>query len=191
MHKPILTLLLSILSLLSLQSQSLYTPRDIKQAYQKGTRSIDGRPGPRYWQNGARYDITVTALPPDRTIRGTETIVYTNNSPDTLQVLDFRLIVNIHKPGIARAMHVDSAYLTPGVFIDTYAENGQTRAWHNGETDGTWKMFRLGNPLLPHDSVHLDISWHYLVSLESNREGLIDSTTWYLAYFYPRIAVYD
>lgn len=191
MHRPILTSLLTLLSLLSLKSQSLYTPRDIKQAYKNGTRSTDGRPGPHYWQNSGRYDITVTALPPDRTIQGTETIVYTNNSPDTLKVLDFRLICNIHKPGIARAMHVDSTYLTPGVIIDTYAENGQTRTWHNGATDGTWKMFRLGTPLKPHDSVRLDISWHYLISLQSNREGMIDSTTYYLAYFYPRVAVYD
>jgi hypothetical protein len=29
----------------------LYVPRDIQQAYAKGTRSPDGRPGPNYWQN--------------------------------------------------------------------------------------------------------------------------------------------
>jgi hypothetical protein len=191
MHRPILTLLLILSSLLSLQSQSLYTPRDIKQAYKNGTRSIDGRPGPRYWQNYGRYDITVTALPPDRTIQGTETIVYTNNSPDTLPVLDFRLIGNIHKAGAARYGSEDSTYLTPGVTIDTWSENGQAKTWHNGAADGTWKMVRLLTPLKPHDSVRLDISWHYLVSLKSNREGIIDSTTYYLAYFYPRVAVYD
>jgi hypothetical protein len=191
MHRPILSFLLTILSFFSLKSQSLYTPRDIKQAYKNGTRAIDGRPGPHYWQNSGRYDITVTALPPDRTIQGIETIVYTNNSPDTLQVLDIRLICNIHKPGIGRYGNVDSTYLTPGVIIDTYAENGQPRTWHNGATDGTWKMVRLTQPLMPHDSVRLDIGWHYLISLQSNREGMIDPTTFYLAYFYPRVAVYD
>jgi hypothetical protein len=193
MHRRILTPLLALVSFLSLQSQgqSLYTPRDIKQAYKKGTRSTDGRPGPHYWQNSGRYDITLTALPPDRTIRGVETIVYTNNSPDTLKILDFRLIVNIHKSGIARAMHADSNYLTPGISIDSYAENGQNKPWQNNPTDGTWKLIKLLTPLAPHDSVHLDIRWHYLISLESNREGMIDSTTYYLAYFYPRVAVYD
>lgn len=191
MHRRILTPLLAIVSFLSLQSQSLYTPRDIKLAYKKGTRSIDGRPGPHYWQNSGRYDITVTALPPDRTIRGTETIVYTNNSPDTLKILDFRLIVNIHKPGIARYSQEDSTYLTPGIFIDTYAENGQAKPWQNNATDGTWELVHLNAPLAPHDSVRLDIGWHYLISLKSNREGMIDPTTFYLAYFYPRVAVYD
>lgn len=149
MRRPVLSLLLISVSFLSLHSQSLYTPRDIKLAYKKGTRSIDGRPGPHYWQNFGRYDITVTAFPPDRTIRGTETIVYTNNSPDTLKVLDFRLIVNIHKPGIARFGHEDSTYLTPGISIDNYAENGQTTAWQNNATDGTWKFIRLLTPLAP------------------------------------------
>ena len=49
---------------------SLYRPRAVEQAYRKGTRSPDGRPGPRYWQNHARYRIRLTALPPDRTVRG-------------------------------------------------------------------------------------------------------------------------
>src|SRR5436190_3814641 len=29
------------------------------------------------------------------------------------------------------------------------------------------------------------------MSLQSCREGMIDSTTYFLAYFYPRVAVYD
>ena len=63
---------------------TLYMPRNVKAAVAKATRTLDGRPGAKYWQNHARYTITVTALPPDRTIRGTEQIVYVNDSPDTL-----------------------------------------------------------------------------------------------------------
>jgi hypothetical protein len=44
---------------------------------------------------------------------------------------------------------------------------------------------------MPHDSLKLDIDWHFQISLESGREGMIDSTSYYLAYFYPRVAVYD
>ena len=44
-------------------AQSLYMPRAVTQAYKRGTRSPDGRPGSKYWQNRARYSITVTALP--------------------------------------------------------------------------------------------------------------------------------
>ena len=45
--------------------------------------------------------------------------------------------------------------------------------------------------LKPHDSVQLSFDWHYEISLESGREGMIDSTTYYLAYFYPRVSVFD
>lgn len=48
----------------SLYSQTLYTPRNIQEAYKKGTRSPDGRPGPNYWQNKGRYTINITAAPP-------------------------------------------------------------------------------------------------------------------------------
>jgi len=69
-------------------------PRDVQRAFKNGTRSLDGRPGKNYWQNHARYNITVTAMPPDRNIKGEEQIVYTNNSPDTLKYLIFKLILN-------------------------------------------------------------------------------------------------
>ncbi len=191
MVRAFLFLLLAFSCLKTVNAQSLYTPRDIKAAYKKGTRSPDGRPGPNYWQNKGRYEITINAAPPDRTIRGTEKITYINNSPDTLKVIDFRLIVNIHKPGVTRLGNADSAYLNPGVHIDSYAENGQARPWRGQDHDATWRFLRLAAPLAPHDSIRLDLSWHYLASLESNREGMIDSTTYYLAYAYPRVAVYD
>jgi len=191
MVRILLVLLFAISLCNTLNSQPLYTPRDIKEAYRKGTRSPDGRPGSHYWQNKGRYDITITAAPPDRTIRGSETITYFNNSPDTLKTLVFRLTVNIHKPGAVRLGPADSAYLTEGINIDAYAENGQPKTWHNNRRDGSWKQVRLGTPLAPHDSIRLDLGWHYPISRRSNREGMIDSTTYFLAYFYPRIAVYD
>src|SRR5579872_4458018 len=191
MHRPFLVFLLVVSSLPPLNSQPLYMPRDIRQAYKQATRSLNGKPGPNYWQNFGRYTITVTARPPDRTIHGAETIIYTNNSPDTLKVLVIRLMGNIHKPGAIRLSMEDSTYLNSGVSVDSYAENGRNQAWHNAPSDRTWKFVRLNTPLAPHDSVRLDFDWHYLISLKSNREGMIDSTTFYLAYFYPRVAVYD
>src|SRR5260221_13554646 len=84
------------------KAQPLYTPQNIKKADKKGTRSPHGRPGKNYWQNRGRYTITISAAPPDRTIRGTEKITYINNSPDTLKVIVIRLTANIHKAGAIR-----------------------------------------------------------------------------------------
>ena len=172
-------------------AQQLYMPRTVRQAYANGTRSPDGRPGPRYWQNRARYDITVTAAPPDRTVRGTEQIVYVNNSPDTLSNLVIKLFLNIHRPGAPRNGGASDAYLTPGIQIDRFAVNGAAVPLQNDPRFFTWRPVRLPAPLLPHDSVRLAFDWHYEISREAGREGMLTETTWYLAYFYPRVAVYD
>src|ERR1700743_1138644 len=134
------TVLAVIAMHLTYGQSTLYTPRDVQQAYKKGTRSPDGRPGPNYWQNRGRYEITINAAPPDRNIRGAEKITYFNNSPDTLKVIVFRLTVNIHKPGVTRLDNEDSTYLNPGIHIDSYAENGTARPWRGQEEDGTWRF---------------------------------------------------
>jgi hypothetical protein len=171
------------------QAQALYQPRDIKRAFAKGTRAADGRPGPNYWQNRARYDITVQAAPPAHDIKGRETITYFNNSPDSLKVLVLRIIQNIHKPGAAREGDASPDYLTTGVVIDSFAVGGQFKQLPTAL--GTAPAVRLPRPLAPHDSVRLQVAWHFPISKESGREGMIDPTTYFLAYFYPRVAVYD
>ena len=168
----------------------LYMPRAIARAFARGTRSPDGRPGAGYWQNHGRYSITLSAAPPDRTIRGSEQISYANNSPDTLRNLVVKLLLNIHKPGAPRAGGAGDDYLNSGVHVDAFAINGQAQAFPE-QGVFTWQRVRLPAPLLPHDSVRLAFDWHYELSMQSGREGMIDSTTFYLAYFYPRVAVYD
>jgi len=168
---------------------TLYQPRDIKRAFDKGTRAADGRPGPKYWQNRARYDITVQAAPPSRDIRGRETITYFNNSPDTLKQLVLRVILNVHKPEASREGNVSPDYLTSGVVIDSFQVAGQLRQLTPDL--GTAPGVRLPKALAPHDSVKLAVTWHFPLSVQSGREGMIDKTTYFLAYFYPRVAVYD
>ncbi|PWT99155.1 MAG: aminopeptidase [Bacteroidetes bacterium] len=191
MHRISSVLSLFILISVSTIGQGLYTPRDVQAAYKKGTRSPDGKPGKNYWQNYARYNINFTALPPDRNVKGSEQIAYVNNSPDTLKVLVIRLIVNIHKPGALRYTNASPDYLTEGVKIDAFAVNGQTKTFRDNPNTNTFKVVRLEKPLMPHDSIHLSFDWHYQISLESGREGMIDSTTYFMAYAYPRVSVYD
>src|ERR1700712_4074394 len=102
MHKPVILFAFCCAALVQAQAQPLYIPRDIQKAYKNETRSPDGRPGKNYWQNHGRYTISITALPPDRTVKGVEQITYFNNSPDTLKRLNMKLILNIHRPGAAR-----------------------------------------------------------------------------------------
>lgn len=188
MIKPIILSALSCIAFIQVKAQTLYMPRDIQKAFKNETRSADGRPGKKYWQNYGRYNISITAVPQNRTVKGTEQITYVNNSPDTLKRLNMKLILNIHKPGAARFGDAGADYLTPGVQFDSFLINGEAKKMVSNSTN---QLVGLSKPLMPHDSVKLDIGWHFEISKESGREGMIDSTTCYLAYFYPRVSVYD
>jgi len=179
------------LFMMQANAQKLYMPRDIQKAFSKGTRDMSGRPGKNYWQNTGNYNIAITVAPPNRAVKGTEQITYYNNSPDTLKRLNMKLILNIHRPGVARAGAASDDYLTEGIQIDKFEVGGAMAKWNNAAASGTNQMVGLPKPLMPHDSVKLNINWHFNLSKESGREGVIDSTTFYLAYFYPRISVYD
>ncbi|MFT3911153.1 MAG: M1 family metallopeptidase [Ferruginibacter sp.] len=190
--KYILTLsLLTVVSIHAHAQAPLYMPRDVKEAYAKGTRSMDGRPGKNYWQNHGRYNITLTAMPPNRNIKGSETITYFNNSPDTIRSPSIKLFLNIHKPGAVRDQPAQPDYLTSGVHVDECKVNGKKVAWRDNPYSNTNQTLRLPQKLAPRDSVQISFDWHYEISLQSGREGMIDSTTYFIAYFYPRVAVYD
>ena len=54
--------------------QPLMMPQNIKKAFTNETRSADGKPGKKYWQNHGKYNINVSVAPPSKTVTGTETI---------------------------------------------------------------------------------------------------------------------
>ena len=143
-----------------LVAQPLYRPRAIQRAYDKQTRSPDGRPGPAYWQNHGRYTIDMTVTPAERAVRGSERITYVNESPDTLRSLNFKLLLNVHKPGAPRQGPASADYLTSGVHVDTVTVNGAAVRWGDDARAFTNKRLSLPAPLLPHDSVQLSIAWH-------------------------------
>ncbi|MBS1792276.1 MAG: M1 family metallopeptidase [Acidobacteria bacterium] len=189
MKKLTAIVLLTALAGLSTAAQQLYMPRNVQKAYRNETRAADGRPGKNYWQNTARYKISLSVAPPNRRVTGTEEIVYVNNSPDTLKNLVFRLTLNSHVAEAPRENEVSADYLTSGMQIDEYRENDKPKEWKQGKS--TWQAVALDTPLAPKASVRLSFKWHYDVSVESGREGAIDPTTFFIAYFYPRVAVYD
>jgi hypothetical protein len=154
---------------------------------------VDGRPGKNYWQNHGRYNIVITASPPDRIIEGSEDITYFNNSPDTLHELAIKLILNSHKPNAPRASAVPMSYLTSGIHIDECKINNQSIDVSNDSLIFTNLYLKLDKPLSTNDSVQLHFKWHYELSLIPSREGLNgkSATDYFLAYFYPRVAVYD
>ena len=175
----------------SAAAQSLYMPRAITQTYRNGTRAMNGMPGAKYWQNHGRYTISISTMPPDRRVAGTEQIVYVNESPDTLRSLVIKLFPNSHKPGAPRDGGVSEDALTSGVHVRAFAVNGKAEAWDESGRFFSWQPVKLPAALAPHDSVQLAFTWYYDLPKRPSRQGVIDSTTFYIAYFYPRVAVYS
>src|SRR6056297_646021 len=90
------------------QDKGLFIPKEIRQAYDKGTRSTTGAPGSHYFQNHSDYDIEAKFDPETGIIRGFENITYTNNSPDTLQQIAIRLYMNLFRKGMKRDFRVSA-----------------------------------------------------------------------------------
>ena len=61
------------------------------------TRSASGKPGHKYWQNSADYNINVELDTLSDIVMGKEIIRYTNNSPDELDFLWLHMDQNIFK----------------------------------------------------------------------------------------------
>jgi Peptidase family M1 domain len=62
-------------------------------------RLANGAPGPRYWQQRVDYSIKATLDTSSQRLTGTESIRYTNNSPDSLRFLWMQLDQNLFRPG--------------------------------------------------------------------------------------------
>jgi len=60
-------------------------------------RTASGEPGHQYWQQEADYKISAVLDEDAKTITGSETITYKNNSPDTLRYLWLQLDQNIFR----------------------------------------------------------------------------------------------
>ncbi|NTU83134.1 MAG: META domain-containing protein [Chloroflexales bacterium] len=170
----------------------LYMPREVKAAFAAGTHSPDGKPGPNYWQNRSVHDIAITIAPPSRTISATETITYTNNSPNPMPILGLRLYMNVHKPVALREEHMPAEFLNDGITIGEVRLNGQPIIPGQFIPFGqTAAILKLAEPLASGASITVDTTWSYdLAPANGWKEGVIDDTSFYLAYFYPRVALY-
>lgn len=175
----------------------LYIPRNIQKAYNKGTRSLEGKPGPNYWQNSSNYFIEAEFLPNERKVLGKERIVYFNNSPNTLNQLVIRLYQDIFKKGFPREFQVDPEDIHDGVKLFNLKING-----FDFDFEKEKKSYRIGTNLIlnldsltivaPKSKVEITLDWETIIPLKSNiRMGTYDTTSFFVAYWYPQIAVYD
>lgn len=172
--------------------QNLFVAREIQAAYEKGTRSTDGKPGPAYWQNRSEYKIRVNLDPQTGAITGSETVQYVNESPNSIQNLVIRLYPNIFNKGNARdPRNVDPADLLDddAVSLPLVRINGQDV---KPNIQGTNAILRIPGGLASKQNLKLEVEWGYKIPAKSHiREGRYFETSYMVAYWYPQIAVYD
>jgi hypothetical protein len=172
----------------------LETP-EFRRAVERGTRTRTGRPGPRYWTQRAEYALQAELDPATKRLTGRGTVRYHNRSPDSLTWLAVQLHQNLFAPGAAR---VAPTPVTGGMELTRVAVQGTALAAGvaNDSTpgyvvEGTVAWLRLPQKLAPGATTELAFEWAFTVPPDgAPREGT-DGEIFYVAYWYPQMAVYD
>ncbi|HUE95498.1 MAG TPA: M1 family metallopeptidase [Longimicrobiaceae bacterium] len=179
-----------------------------QRAVQEGTRSVTGAPGPAYWRNEASYTIAAEIEPRTALLRGSERIVYRNNSPTVLLSVVLNLYQNVFSEGVPRNRY---APITGGVTLDRVVAQGQALARRptnqipitvdvrdapaGFSVQGTLARIRLPRPVAPGESVILEIDWQHTIpptgSFRTAWEDALGSRAFLVAQWYPQIATYD
>jgi hypothetical protein len=191
---PLRRLLMLITLLASITSKgqvALTIPRNLETANEKGTRTNSGKPGEKYWQNTGNYNININFDPATRLLTGKVDIEYVNNSPNNLNQIVFKLYPNIYKKGSIRLTPVKPADITDGVRISSFQYNGATVDSNKLYISGT-NMTVPVSGLAPGATMKFSIQYSYTLNKTSHiRTGEIEPGADFIAYFFPRIAVYD
>ncbi|MBD2715102.1 hypothetical protein KBK19_08650 [Microvirga sp. STR05] len=181
----------SLLSISAL-SQQLPVPLNLQATYAKGTRSETGAPGPRYWQNTADYDIAVRFDPATRRVAGTVDISYQNASPDSLRQLQFKLYPNYYQKGAPRAGRIAPEDVNEGVQIESLSLDGQPQDVSKLRIQATNLPVRLPKALASGRAIKMRVAYSYTLNKGSHmRTGEVEPNAAFVAYFFPRVAVYD
>jgi Peptidase family M1 domain len=173
-------------------------------------RSPDGSPGPRYWQQRVDYSIKATLDTAARTIRGSETIRYTNNSPDTLRFIWMQMDQNLFRPGstgsllFASGSRFGGAGFAGGFDIESITQGGATAPARRGRAapaaarktlrtrvEGTMMYVALAEPLAPGKAATIDLAYHFNIPEHGADRMGREGSLYELAQWYPRLAVYD
>lgn len=173
----------------------LFVPRNYLKSYEKNTRSWDGKPGATYWQNRSNYVIAASLDPKTRLLSAEETVTYFNNSPDTLKTIRIKLQHDRYRKGATRAFDVTASDVSDeGVAIQYLSWNGKNMEPGDYRRSQTFLDIPLTDkPMMPGTTATLSVKWSYTLPAgeDAARECVCDSSTFFVPYWYPQIAVYD
>ena len=177
MNKNLLTLLLSLLSI------SLFAQEN-------------------YWQQHVSYTIDVALNDAEKSLKGSETIVYKNNSPSELNFIWFHIWPNAYKnesTALFQQIRTDSSRKEKlnnvtygsidGLNFKVNGKAAKTEAHANPQYIDIIKVL-LPTPLKPGDSVNISTDFKVKLPNYFSRSGYAD-TEFMVTQWYPKPAVFD
>ena len=171
-----------------------------------GIASLVGQSHPGYWQQHVDYTMEVETYQ----YTGSQQLVYTNNSPDTLNRVFYHLYYNAFQPGSEMDLRLQSIKDPDGRMI----ENGKSRIASLSETEmgylhttalkqdgntvtfneeGTILVVELNQPLLPGAKTTLDMAFIGQVPVQIRRSGRNskEGVALSMSQWYPKLCEYD
>ena len=151
-----------------------------------------------YWQQQADYDIRCTLDIESKILSGTETLTYTNNSPDTLKRYFIHLYPNAYREKESK-LYQD---FFPGTWVFLRGLREESRGWIEIDSmtvggapaeyriDGTILSGTFTRPLPPGGTVIFDMAFREKIRRRIGRSGYIGNH-YDMAQWYPKIVVYD
>jgi hypothetical protein len=124
-------------------------------------------------------------------VTGSETITYHNRSPHTLTEIWLNLPQNVFALGNPRNR---AAPVTGGFDLERVLVQGTpvvVTPSRGAESVATVVGLALNEPLPPGGTASLEIDWSFIVPEGTFRMGREGSEVFYLAQWYPQVAVYD
>ena len=159
-----------------------------------------------YWQQHVDYTMAVDVDAKNHQYKGTQKVIYTNNSPDELTKVYYHLYFNAFQPGSqmdARSLNIKdpdrrvrdrisklSADEIGYIKVNSLKQNGTAISY---ETVGTILEVTLNTPVKAGESITLDMVFDAQIPLQvrrtgrDNKEGVALS----MAQWYPKMAEYD
>jgi hypothetical protein len=175
--------------------------------YRQGSayRTASGKPGPSYWQNKSDYSINVELDEENHLIKGSLTLTYTNNSPESLDFIwlyleqnrfteDSRGTLTTPVQGNRYSGDTDGGYKVSNVKAQLIGKNRPTSSDYL--INDTRMQVVFAEPLPANGGVAtVSMDFEYKIPVKGmDRMGRLDvkdGTIYALAQWYPRVAVFD
>jgi hypothetical protein len=174
-------------------------------SYGDEIRTADGRPGPKYWQNRADYNIISSLDDINHQVTGSVQVTYTNNSPQPLSFLWLQLDQNIYNQksrGVATTNISGGRWANKDEFNGGYAIKSVTLIQDGKKTPAKYEVIDTRMKIIlpttlkaTGGSMSFHIEYSFTVPQygtdRMGRLGTSNGEIYEIAQWFPRMCVYD